>query len=309
MSDASTPATAPETPQAAPNAPEQTPTAATTGASGDATPNPGQEQVRRLRSHFTATVRSPADLMISVCVSREVPVAEESFTFTVDGVDVDTEQLDGNHGTRWHIAREVPTGELEVTYEARVVGREPQAAATPVDLMEYLWPSRYCDSDRLAHRAQVAFGGLAGRELLDAVVSSVRDRIAYVVGSSRVVDGASDTFLQGSGVCRDFAHLVIAMLRARGVPARLVSVYAPGLSPMDFHAVVEAWVEGRWCLVDATGLAPRESMVRIATGRDAADTAFLTVTRGQVDFGAVEVTATVEPGLPVEDPAKLVELG
>lgn len=264
---------------------------------------------RTVRSRITATVRTPADLMVSMCVAEGVPVADESFRFTVDGTDVDALQVEGNHGTRWHLARDVPPGELEVVYEARVTGREEAAPATPVDLMEYVWPSRYCDSDRLAHRAQVAFGDLEGLELLDAVVTMVRERTAYVIGSSRVVDGASDTFLQGSGVCRDFAHLVIAMLRARGVPARLVAVYAPGLSPMDFHAVVEAWVDGRWCVVDATGLAPRAAMVRIATGRDAADTAFLTVTRGEVDFGELEVSAVTEGELPAEDPAHVIELG
>ena len=85
-------------------------------------------------------------------------------------------------------------------------------------------------------------------------------------------------------MCRDFAHLVIALLRARNVPARLVAVYAPGLQPMDFHAVVEAAIDGEWRVVDATTLAPRQSLVRIATGRDASDTAFLTVQSGRADL-------------------------
>lgn len=277
-------------------------------AATPASPPRTEEPRRTLAARVTATIRTPADLMVSMCVARQLPVEGEEFRFTVDGTDVDVAEVEGNHGTRWHVAHDVPPGELEIRYAARVTGREPAVPATPVDLLEYVWPSRYCDSDRLAHRAQVAFDGLSGRELLDSVVRQVRERIAYVIGSSRVVDGASDTYLLGAGVCRDFAHLVIALLRARGVPARLASVYAPGLSPMDFHAVVEAWVEGRWCLVDATGLAPRAAMVRIATGRDAADTAFLTVARGEVDFGTVAVTATIDGDLPVDDPAEVVEL-
>ena len=101
-------------------------------------------------------------------------------------------------------------------------------------------------------------------------------RVAYIAGSSRSTDGAVTTLLSRQGVCRDFAHLVIAMLRACDMPARLVSVYAPGLQPMDFHAVAEALVDGEWLVADATTLAPRAAMLRIATGRDAADTAFLT---------------------------------
>src|SRR5699024_9044914 len=122
-------------------------------------------------------------------------------------------------------------------------------------------------------------------------------------------DGAVDSILQASGVCRDFAHVVIALLRALGTPARLVSVYAPGLEPMDFHAVAEAWVDGAWHIVDATRLAPRESMVRIATGRDAADTAFLTTRGGRTTFNRQVVTAELVAGeLPAEDPAGLVRL-
>jgi len=107
------------------------------------------------------------------------------------------------------------------------------------------------------------------------VSSWVGTRIAYVTGSSLPTDGAVRTLLSRRGVCRDFAHLVVAFLRALDVPARVVGVYAPGLSPMDFHAVAEAAIDGVWHVVDATTLAPRQSLVRIATGRDAADIAFL----------------------------------
>jgi transglutaminase-like putative cysteine protease len=98
------------------------------------------------------------------------------------------------------------------------------------------------------------------------------------------------------------------MLRARNVPARLAAVYAPGLSPMDFHAVVEAAIDGRWYAVDPTTLAPRQTLVRISTGRDASDTAFLTVQSGRADLVSVDVTATSEPGLPQDDLTNLVSL-
>jgi transglutaminase-like putative cysteine protease len=116
------------------------------------------------------------------------------------------------------------------------------------------------------------------------------------------------TFASSQGVCRDYAHLTIALLRARDLPARMASVYAPGLSPMDFHAVVEAYVDGAWYVVDATRLAPRQSLVRIATGRDASDVAFLTNHWTGLTLNDVSVTATSEE-LPRDDGWSRVQLG
>ena len=101
-----------------------------------------------------------------------------------------------------------------------------------------------------------------------------------------------------TGYAATIAHLVVALLRAVNVPARLVSVYAPGLYPMDFHAVAEAFVEGHWRVVDATLLAPRQTLVRIATGRDAADTAFLDNHKGAITLNKLLVTAVVDGDLP-----------
>jgi transglutaminase-like putative cysteine protease len=171
----------------------------------------------------------------------------------------------------------------------------------PVDLVRYRRPSRYCESDRLFALARAEFRDLQGLDLLDGITSWVGQRVAYLAGSSRSTDGAVSTLLSREGVCRDFAHLVIALLRGCDVPARLVSVFAPGLQPMDFHAVTEAYVDGRWLVADATALAPRQAMVRIATGRDAADTAFLTTTAGEVRLDSVEVVAVVDGALPTDD--------
>jgi transglutaminase-like putative cysteine protease len=129
-----------------------------------------------------------------------------------------------------------------------------------------------------------------------------------VSGSSDHTDGAVDTLLTRCGVCRDYAHLVVGLLRALAVPARLVACYAPGLSPMDFHAVVEAHVEGRWLVLDATRRAPRATLLRIATGRDAADTAFLSSYGGAVTVAEIEVMATSDGDLPPDDGSP-VELG
>jgi transglutaminase-like putative cysteine protease len=129
----------------------------------------------------------------------------------------------------------------------------------------------------------------------------VFERLAYQPGSSDTLDTATDTLLAGSGSCRDFSHLTITLCRALGVPARFVAVYAPGLSPMDFHAVVEARRGTGWEVLDATRLAPRSSLTRIATGRDAADTAFATTLRGEAELVFSEVTTVIDGELPADD--------
>jgi len=111
------------------------------------------------------------------------------------------------------------------------------------------------------------------------------------------------------GYCRDFAHLVVALLRAVYVPARVVAVYAPGLYPMDFHAVAEAFVEGQWRVVDGTLLAPRQSLMRIATGRDAADIAFLAKHKGAINLNKLEVTAVVDGDLARDSIDQLMSIG
>ena len=174
--------------------------------------------------------------------------------------------------------------------------------------MIYLRPSRYCESDSLTPTARSEFSGLSGHELLSAVTLWVWNKLRYVPGSSLVTDGAARTLMARRGVCRDYAHLVIALLRALDVPARMAAVYAPGLSPMDFHAVAEAYIDGEWWVVDATRLAPRQSMLRISTGRDAADIAFLTNHWADLRLDALNVLAVVDE-LPLDDGIQRLQLG
>ena len=233
----------------------------------------------------------------------------ESFDLTVDGTPVQIREVIGVTGSRFHVAEPKP-GKLLLSYQATVTGRAEPPVVIDYELIEYLRPSRYAESDKLAAIAQREFGRItAPDELLAAVAAWVGSNLNYVSGSSDPIDGSVDTYLLGQGVCRDYAHLVVAFLRARNVPARLVAVYAPGLSPMDFHAVAEAYVDGIWRVVDGTLLAPRSSLLRIATGRDAADTAFLDNFGGALTFNAATVTATVGGQLPGDDPRTLVTLG
>jgi transglutaminase-like putative cysteine protease len=217
-------------------------------------------------------------------------------------------EISGEHGNRIHVF-DAPEGNLKISYSATVIGQADPAPVRDIDLSTYLRPSRYAEADKFYGFGATEFGEFADSvDLLEKVASWVGTRLDYVPGSSDPIDGAADTLLAGAGVCRDYAHLVIALLRSVNVPARLVAVYAPGCQPMDFHAVAEAFVHGQWRVVDATCLAPRQSMVRIATGRDAADTAFLDNHKGAITLNDMTVNATVDGELPRDSVDQLVSI-
>jgi len=262
---------------------------------------------RDVTSRVVLDVAETADLVFAIAVSSAYASRSETLTATIDDAPVDVTELPDAHGGRLHRLRATP-GRLVVEYAATVHGEASPAGADDTELLVYGRPSRYAESDALAPTAGAEFRGVAtDRDVLDAVSSWVGTHLHYVSGSSLPTDGAVRTLLGREGVCRDYAHLCIALLRARGIPARLAAVYAPGLTPMDFHAVTEAWIDGAWRVVDATALAPRQSLVRIATGRDAADTAFLNVISGRTELVEVIVTAVVDT-LPADDLTELIEL-
>ncbi|AMY07622.1 Transglutaminase-like superfamily protein [Luteitalea pratensis] len=262
---------------------------------------------RTVSAWLALDVVGQADLLISLAVASGSYTVDEQLVITHDGQPLAAEEAPMRHGARVHRCR-AGSGRIEVRYDATITGRDGPQAVPPADLVEYLRPSRYAECDKLMAFAMDLFGGLQGTDCLRAIEAWVNSRIAYVSGSSDHTDGAVDTLLTRCGVCRDYAHLVIGLLRALAVPARLVACYAPGLSPMDFHAVVEACVDGQWHVLDATRLAPRVTMLRISTGRDAADTAFLSSYGGTVTVVGMEVTATSDGDLPYDD-GSLVSMG
>lgn len=264
---------------------------------------------RSVHAALDFQVGGAAQIVLAIATARCAGLRiEETMRITRDGNDVEAQEVQDTRDGVLHVFDAEP-GSYLVRYEATVHGYEEKGDEGTGALLGNQVPSRYAESDRLFGVAAELFGHLQGRELVLAVRQWVQARTAYVAGSSRPTDGALDTFLLGNGVCRDFAHLAIAVLRARGVPARLVAVYAPGLDPMDFHAVVEVHVDGVWHTVDATGLAPRQSLLRVATGRDAADTSFMTSFGGPVTLTAITVGAVIEEQLPQDNHTGLVQLG
>jgi transglutaminase-like putative cysteine protease len=260
-----------------------------------------------VHSRLTLEVVDPTSFMLAISTAQGVPIVDERLEVRIGDDLVETRELLEIHGTRQQLFETTP-GLMEIVYSATVVGRAAPLPVEAVDEITYLRPSRYVQSDTLQPFARETFPGLDGAPLVRAVGDWVHDRLTYVPEASTPTGGAVETLDAGAGVCRDYAHLTAALLRALDIPARLVSVYAPQLQPPDFHAVVEAVVEGRWVVVDSTRLAPRRGLVRMATGRDAADTAFLTNTMADILFRTLEVGAEADV-LFDDDPDELVELG
>ncbi len=209
-------------------------------------------------------------------------------------------------------------GPLHVTYQATVdiehhLGNpdlipETPVAQLPLSVLNYIYPSRYCQSDRLGVVAMREFGLLPkGYRRVEAIQNWVRSNVTFRSNTSNSATSALDTLTDGVGVCRDFAHLMIALCRALSIPARFTTGIDYGadplLGPTDFHAYVEVFLGGRWYMFDPSGTAIPMGFVRLGTGRDAADVSYATI------FGSVvspppqiSVSAVTEPGRPWELP-------
>ena len=194
---------------------------------------------------------------------------------------------DGQSGNRF-LRFQAQPGPLKVVYRALVDRMiEPadvNAPEVPVhelpdDVLHYLTPTRYCESDLLGPNAAELFGQLPrGYARVEAICEWVRGNIEYRIGSTNATTTAREVFTQRAGVCRDFAHLSLTFCRALNIPARLVSGYATfDEPPPDFHAVFEAYLGGRWVLFDPTAMSPLDQIVRLGNGRDAKDVAFATI--------------------------------
>jgi transglutaminase-like putative cysteine protease len=170
------------------------------------------------------------------------------------------------------------------TYAARGVEPTPVSELTG-STIPYLFPSRYAQSDRLGKLAWDLFGKVENpHEKVVAITDWIHENVEYRRGSTDSNTSAYDTVTQRAGVCRDFAHLGIALCRALNIPARYFAGYAYELEPPDFHACFECFIGGTWTIFDATRLAHLNGLVRVGTGRDAADAAVASI------FGSVTCT-------------------
>lgn len=203
-----------------------------------------------------------------------------------------------------------PGGPLSVSYQSTVdlrhhvmppeqVGEVP-VAHLPMSVLPYLYPSRYCQSDTLGALVMAQFGHLPrGHSRVRAVVDWVQSQVAFQSNTSHSGTSALETLRDRVGVCRDFAHLAIALCRALNIPARFVTGFDfgadPALGPPDFHAYLEVYLAHRWYLFDPSGTAIPMGLIRIGTGRDAADVAFATIL-GRFQSEAPQVQMWAEHG-------------
>lgn len=242
------------------------------------------------------TVLSPSDF-IFIVQPTQTPYQRVTWERLRTEPSVETYEEVHGHPANRHLRMHSEPGPLQIRYEAIVDLvhhfalpadiREVPIAEVPTPVLQYVYPSRYCQSDRLLEVARKEFGTMApGYERVEAIREWVRSRTRFQVGASHPGTSALETYQCGTGVCRDFAHLMITMCRALNIPARLATGIDygadPALGPPDFHCYVECYLGDRWYLFDPSGISPRMGLIRIATGRDASEVAFATI------FGTVQ---------------------
>ena len=254
----------------------------------------------------------PAHFLLHIHAARTPLQAIASENLTIDPPAEHVLHEDPVHGNRTLRLNAGP-GPVSVRYEATVdlhhearspaLVEEVPVAAIPPGVVEFVHPSRYCQSDRLRRIASREFGHLRpGYWRVLAIRDWVRARTVFTPGSTNSSTSAVDTMIEQVGVCRDFAHLMIALCRALNIPARFATSIdygaPPELGPPDFHAFVEVFLGDRWYMFDPTGITAPMGLVRIGTGRDAADVSFATL------FGTMKSNPPVVSIVAMDDPSR-----
>jgi transglutaminase-like putative cysteine protease len=252
------------------------------------------------------TARSPGTIILNIHALRTPHQTVISETFNITPY-VKVEELVPAPQENRLIRFEIENGtSIKVTYKATIDNfcaindfsgvEEIPIARMDQSVLPYLYPSRYCQSDKLYRLANNLFGHIVNPfEKVSTLTSWIHKNVQYLSGSTNSQTSAFDTVTEQAGVCRDFAHLGIALCRALTIPARYFTGYACRLKPADFHACFEAYIGSNWVLFDATGLAPLNGLIKIASGRDAADTAIANI------FGDVQFTSMLVSCEPAED--------
>lgn len=258
----------------------------------------------QVHSEIEYQVQQPSTLILNIHALRTSTqtVLEESL---IVEPYIRVEEFSSGQNTNRFVRLEI-TEEMtfKISYKATVdtfttiIDQDQGAEATPVvqldgEVIPFLFPSRYCQSDKLQRLAYSKFGKIenAYAKVL-AITDWIYENVEYLSGSTNSQTSAYDTITERAGVCRDFAHLGIALCRALSIPARYFTAYAFKLNPPDFHACFEAYIGGHWLIYDATKLAPLNGLVKIATGRDAADAAVASIF-GNVSCQSMQVGCEV----------------
>ncbi|WP_428329147.1 transglutaminase-like domain-containing protein [Mucilaginibacter sp.] len=246
------------------------------------------------------TARSAGTIILNIHALRTPHQAVISESFNIEPY-IKVEELVSAQNENRVVRFEVENGtSIKVVYKATIdnfcaIKDFTKIDEIPVALMDhsvfpYLYPSRYCQSDKLYRLANNLFGHIENPfEKVSTLTNWIHTNVQYLSGSTNSQTSAFDTVTEQAGVCRDFAHLGIALCRALTIPARYFTGYAYHLVPADFHACFEAYIGNDWVLFDATRLVPLNGLVKIASGRDAADTAIANIF-GNVSFTSMQVS-------------------
>lgn len=252
------------------------------------------------------TVMSASTLILNINALRTPHQAVLNETFTIDPY-LKVEELVSPYAENRLMRFEITEPcSIKVTYNATVdncytLSNHRDEEDIPVaqldpSILPYLYPSRYCQADKLYRLAKNMFGHIENPySQVMALTDWIYNNVQYLSGFSNSQTSAYDTVTEQAGVCRDFAHLGIALCRALTIPARYFTGYSYKLRPQDFHACFEAYLGGQWILFDATKLVPLNGLVKIATGRDAADTAIANIF-GDVTFNSMKVSCELSEG-------------
>jgi transglutaminase-like putative cysteine protease len=269
---------------------------------------------------YETTVPTPVLFVLKPRLEGRVLVMQERLSF---GIGLPAYEFQDSYGNITYRSTFMP-GRNEIRHDALVAvsslpdSRQIQGALVPVgelpfQLLRYTLPSRYCDSDKLLDFAWNQFGQIPhGLPRVQAICDWVHDNIEYRYLSGRSDLSASEVIGRRYGVCRDFAHAVIALCRAFNLPARYVTGHLPDIgcfdpgTPMDFHAYCEVYLGQDWLTFDARFNVPRIGRIKVAHGADAVDGAFATI-YGQAKLTQFQVWSyQVDPAqVSVGDPVDL----
>jgi transglutaminase-like putative cysteine protease len=247
---------------------------------------------------YFCTGTTPAVFLVHPRLSGSQKLLSENFQIGRATAIDDYHDTFGNHCRRVLLADGANSIRYDATVEtssdADIINFQAMptpAQSLPPELLRFTLPSRYVETDKLLNFAWQNFNQMTpGWARAQAICNWVERNIEYKLGTSLSDVSANEILARGQGVCRDLAHLVIALCRAFNMPARYTVSYLPDidvppdLNPMDFHAVAEVWFEGDWYVFDPHFNTPRKGRIRLAHGLDAVDTAFATL------YGAARMT-------------------
>jgi len=240
-------------------------------------------------SELKYEVRMPTTFIFNIQASRtssQTVIEEKLITDPL----LKLEEFTSSTGEARFIKLQVPKKiNFTIAYRAvvdlhyNVINQQKLLNTVPVikldaDVIPYLFPSRYCQSDKLQKLATKEFGDIENAYArVSAINEWIYNNVEYLGGVTNSSTSAHDTLTERVGVCRDFAHLGITLCRALSIPARYFTAYAYNLNPPDFHACFEAYIGGEWIFFDPTKLVPANGLIKIANGRDAADAAVASI--------------------------------